>query len=164
MPYNPNNGSYYNAWNNMYYQSPNTTLGQSVMPQSYAQQPSSQPQGIIWVDGEVGAKAFQMPQGWPAGVPIPLWDANEKIIYLKSMNQMGMPNPLQKIRYTIEENQMQLLPSQVSGNTQEVHNYATKDDMDRMKEDIREIREMLKGNQSGRNQNGSNSGERGGNR
>jgi len=161
MPYNPSNGSYYNAWNNMYYPQPNT-LGQPVMPQSYAQQPSTPSQGIIWVDGEVGAKAFQMPQGWPAGAPIPLWDTNDQIIYLKSMNQMGMPNPLQKIRYTIEETQaQQLLPSPVSGNTQEVHNYATKEDLDRMKE---EIREMLKGNQSGRNQNGSNSGERGGNR
>lgn len=61
------------------------------------------PMGIIWVDGEVGAKAHQMPAGWPVNTPLPLWDTNDTIIYLKSTNQMGMPNPLQRIHYRMEE-------------------------------------------------------------
>ena len=59
--------------------------------------------GLNWVDGEVGAKAYQMPSGWPANQPIALWDTNDTVIYLKSINPMGMPNPLQKAHYTLEE-------------------------------------------------------------
>ena len=76
-------------------------------PQQQSAQQAAQPgqTGIIWVDGEVGAKAYQLPQGWPANTPMPLWDTNDTIIYLKSTNPMGMPNPLQKIYYRMEETQ-----------------------------------------------------------
>lgn len=69
-------------------------------PMSAAQQPQ---QGLIWVDGEAAAKAYQMPAGWPANTPIALWDTNDTIIYLKSTNQMGMPNPLQIAEYQLRE-------------------------------------------------------------
>lgn len=69
---------------------------------SAAMQPQ-QTQGLIWVDGEVGAKAYQLPPGWPANTPLALWDTNDTVIYLKSTNQMGMPNPLQIAHYQLEE-------------------------------------------------------------
>lgn len=70
-------------------------------PQQYSWS-MPQNQGLIWVDGEAGAKAYQLPAGWPANTPIALWDTNDTVIYLKSHNQ-GMPNPLQKARYQLEE-------------------------------------------------------------
>ena len=59
--------------------------------------------GLKWVNGEEAAKAYPMPTGWPPNKPIALWDTNDTVIYLKSCNQMGMPNPLQKARYQLEE-------------------------------------------------------------
>ena len=68
----------------------------------YSQQ-QQQPQGLIWVDGEAAAKSYQMPAGWPANTPLALWDTNDTIIYLKSINNMGMPNPLQIAEYQLRE-------------------------------------------------------------
>lgn len=115
-------------------------------PQSYG---TGIQNGINWVDGEVGAKAFQMPAGWPADKPIPLWDSNDMVIYLKSINQMGMPNPLQKIRYQMDEKsggrygeaqrRMERIesgdaePVQVNPDMSE---YARKDDLESMKKEI----------------------------
>lgn len=103
---------------------------QAYIPQSNLA-PTQQPIGIIWVDGEVGAKAYQLPTGWPVNAPMPLWDTNDTIIYLKSTNQMGMPNPLQKIHYTMDE-----APKQ-SFTSADMSAYATKDDLARMKEELK---------------------------
>jgi hypothetical protein len=117
---------YTNAWN---YPNP--------MAQSYTPQPA-QTQGLQWVDGEVGAKAYQMPAGWPANTPIALWDTNDTIIYLKSINQMGMPNPLQKAHYTLEEHRgTGPAMSNTSGDDAPVMtDYVKKDDLERMKQDL----------------------------
>lgn len=118
------------------------------MQTQYAQptasyQAQQQPVGIIWVDGEVGAKAYQLPANWPVNAPMPLWDTNDTVIYLKSTNQMGMPNPLQKIHYTMEEVKVTPMVGN-SGNTQpalpapDMSNYVTKDDLNRIKEELKE--------------------------
>ena len=78
----------------------------AYLPAPYTNWSTMQPQqtqGLIWVDGEVGAKAYQLPPGWPANTPLALWDTNDTVIYLKSTNQMGMPNPLQIAHYQLEE-------------------------------------------------------------
>lgn len=85
--------TYQPAWGQQMY--PNMQTAMSQAPQNV--------KGIEWVDGEVGAKAFQMPAGWPANTPIALWDTNDTVIYLKSINAMGMPNPLQIAHYQLEE-------------------------------------------------------------
>lgn len=114
--------------------------GQSMAAQpqmSYAAAQQQTGQGIIWVDGEVGAKAFQMPQGWSPNTPIPLWDTNDTIIYLKSTNQMGMPNPLQKIHYQMEEmqpkhmgaSQAMLTSGDAAASTQDMSQYIRRDEM-----------------------------------
>ena len=80
---------------------------QSMMqqPQQVSQAMAQGDHGLKWVDGEVGAKAYQMPSGWPPNTPIALWDTNDTVIYLKSINPMGMPNPLQKAHYKLENYQ-----------------------------------------------------------
>lgn len=166
MPYYGNQQNFMNQPGySSYYQAPQPNYQSYLAPAAQPQIPSL---GINWVDGEVGAKAFQLPAGFPAGVPIDLWDTNDKVIYLKSINPAGMPNPLQKLRYTFEDQpQTNYLPSGSSstGNYNATNeNFVTKDDLNSFKN---EIREMLKPNQSGRNQNGngnmSSQSNRGGN-
>lgn len=101
--------------------------------QSYTPPAQSYPGVIVGVDGEAAARAYQMPAGIPAGVPIALWDTNGQFIYLKSMNPTGMPNPIQKLTYTREEAQQQasMLPGQ-SGD------YVTKADLEKLKKEILE--------------------------
>lgn len=127
-------------------------VGQQMYPQfqgtqmSFANQQLPQAQiqngmGIKWVDGEVGAKAFQMPAGWPANQPIPLWDTNDTVIYLKSINPMGMPNPLQKAHYTLEGTNSGEKTTGYSGDTEpkcnhDMTQYVKKEDLERMKQDL----------------------------
>lgn len=138
---------------------------QIPMQQSYAPQQTQPLKVMEWVEGEIGAKAFQMPAGWPPNTPIPLWDSTDTVIYLKSINHVGMPNPMQKLKYTIEGQTQQPL---LSGNSeQDMSQYVTKRDFEQLRN---EIRSMNNGGNSGNtanpgiNQNGSNSGQNGGNR
>ena len=127
---------------------------------SYAQGQQQTPMGIIWVDGEVGAKAYQLPIGWPSNTPLPLWDTNDTIVYLKSTNPMGMPNPLQKIHYTMED-QPKAPMMQTSGTAalpsgdaheHETENFVTKDDLERMKQELRETLTDAMANAAANNQ------------
>lgn len=175
--------NYYNPYN-FYPVTYANQMGYSGMPmqpaqmsqQSYATAPAQQgPKMMEWVEGEVGAKAFQMPNGWPANSPIPLWDSTDTVIYLKSWGPMGIPNPMQKLRYEMPEQQTQNLLAAGNGMsgassanevTPDMSHYVTKDDLNQMKE---EIRKMMATNVNF-NQNGSNNGQnasngnRGGNR
>ena len=181
--------SYYNPYNYLYPAGYQSGMGQNTyMPYVNQQMPMQQSgqtqiESMKWVEGEVGAKAFQMPAGWPANTPIPLWDSSDTVIYLKSWSPMGIPNPMQKLHYSIEEQPNPALLTQgQSGassaeNTQEaIHmpdmsQYATKSELEQMREEINKMRINQSGNMSASingnmsasqtNQNGSN---RGGNR
>ncbi len=121
--------NYYNPYNNM--------NGMYQPNQSYSQNVKS----MEWVDGKVGAQAFQMPQGWPSETPIVLWDNSEKKIYLKSWNQMGAPNPIQELEYTIKERANPvLLPANISG---EMKGEASKEDIEELKKEFAEIKEQI---------------------
>lgn len=158
--------NYYNPYN--FY--PQSYMSQGMMyPQMQPQQSFSQqatgPKMMEWVEGEVGAKAFQMPNGWPANSPIPLWDSTDTVIYLKSWGPMGIPNPMQKLRYELPEQQNQAMlmngnSGMINGNSQQ-----TQIDMSQFvtKQDLEDLKKELRSNRSN-NQNGSNSGQnRGGN-
>lgn len=158
--------SYYNNPYNLYPASYANQMGYSgmampqvqppVMQQNMPQQP--QLKAMEWVEGEIGAKAFQMPVGWPANQPIPLWDSTDTVIWLKSWGPMGIPNPLLRIPYENPQQQNQMfLGNGQSGATEpanpqpDMSNYATKDDIDSLREEVR----MLRQHNNQRNQNGS---------
>lgn len=162
----------------------------STPPVSTQTQPQQQVKTMEWVDGEVGAKAFQMPSWLPANVSIPLWDSTEPYIYFKSWNQMGMPNPLQKIKYDptpVQNEPQKMLPQGQSGaanagtsnnqngiSTEETlkvdtANFVTKDEFLQMKEELKEIIQKQAQAQNCINQiptenSNRNAGNRGGNR
>lgn len=141
-----NNFIGYGYPNNMPYQQGNQMqMGYSQQMQNGYSQTQQQKVGIEWVDGEVGAKAYQLPQGWPANVPMPLWDTNDTVIYLKSVNAMGMPNPLQKVHYTMEQGQQSnqsMLPA--NDISTDMSNYVTKTDFEALKEEIKAMIGTLK--------------------
>lgn len=160
--------NYYNPYNFYPVQYANQ-IGYSGMPSQQivpmASQPSiAQPQlkAMEWVEGEVGAKAFQMPQGWPANQPIVLWDSTDTIIWLKSWGPMGIPNPMQKLKYVMPEQQSQsyLMSGANEGNTAsnasmdsnpDMKNFATKDDITSLREEIRQL--SMRGMSRSMNQN-----------
>jgi len=123
-------------------------IGQQLYPQYAAQNmtqqqtPTVQPggHGIIWVDGEVGAKAYQFPAGWPANQPLALWDTNDTVIYIKSCNAMGMPNPIQRARYVLEDANSGEKTRGYSGDAKpempDMSEYVKKEDLERLKQDL----------------------------
>ena len=58
----------------------------------------SQQNGIIWVSGEAGAKAYMV----APNNTIQLWDSESQTIYLKSADASGMPS-IKTLDYTIRE-------------------------------------------------------------
>lgn len=52
-------------------------------------QPSPAPQqGMIWVQGETGAKSYMV----ASGNTVPLWDSENQTIYIKSVDASGIPS------------------------------------------------------------------------
>lgn len=88
-----------------------------------------------WVEGEVGAKAFQMPAGWPVNTPIALWDSTEKRIFLKSWNQMGMANQMQELTYEMKD--APIILENLSG--KDMSNYVTKEDFEELKRELKSL-------------------------
>lgn len=70
---------------------PQTQMPQSV-PTQQTQQSSS---GIVWVQGEAGAKAYPV----QAGTSMLLMDSEREQFYLKSTDMSGMPMPLRLFTY-----------------------------------------------------------------
>lgn len=70
--------------------------------QNYTPQPQIQPQtdnGIVWVQGESGAKSYFV----AAGKSALLMDSEEQKFYIKSADISGMPLPLRTFTYTEEK-------------------------------------------------------------
>lgn len=95
----------------------------NVPAQSGNQQPQNS--GIIWVQGEAGAKSYLV----APNTTVQLWDSEEQVIYLKSADASGMPS-IKTIDYTVRGDHPEDDSSQ----------YALKGDL----EDIREQIESLK--------------------
>lgn len=57
------------------------------------------------------------------------------------MNPMGMPNPLQKIRYQMEETAQMMLPAGQSGETkpETKEKYITRDEFEKMKQELEDL-------------------------
>ena len=62
------------------------------------QQTNTQQNGIIWVSGEAGAKAYMV----APNNTVQLWDSESQTIYLKSADASGMPS-MKVLDYTIRD-------------------------------------------------------------
>ena len=86
-------------------------------------QQQTQQNGIIWVQGEAGAKSYLV----APNTTVQLWDSESQTIYLKSADASGMPS-FKILDYTIREakNQPNNAPL---GADKEISAYATKDEI-----------------------------------
>lgn len=97
------------------------------MPQNSVQ---SSPNGITWVLGENAAKSF--PVG--AGQTVVLMDREEPIMYMKSVDQSGMPLPLRIFDITERTSE-----KQSSNVTKEVttNDYVSRKEFDEFRESVK---------------------------
>lgn len=115
---------------------------------------------MTWVGDEAEARGRQIPQGVSMYF---MWDSTQQKIYLKTLNQMGLPNPMQVIYYNFGNAQGVLSPG-VSGNEQPQQNqqeqsspqvdmsqYVTKDELNQMRNELRNT--MMRGSSSQQSQN-----------
>lgn len=76
--------------------------------------------GIIWVQGEAGAKAYFV----PAGKSAMLMDSEEQVFYIKTTDASGMPNALRIFDYKertqqLPKNDIAVAEQQPNTNSQE---------------------------------------------
>ncbi len=110
---------------------------QTYVPQMQVPQvpPQTQPQsnGIIWVQGEAGAKSYMV----APNNTVQLWDSENQVIYLKSADASGMPT-MKVLDYTIRQAE-----NQQSGNSlMQQSDYVTRDEFSAFEN---KIRQMIKG-------------------
>lgn len=86
-PYSYTGYSPYNQYQQTYYPSAYSPAAQSVVQQS---------SGIVWVQGEAGAKSYLV----GAGQSVLLMDSENSCFYIKSTDNSGMPMPLRVFDYT----------------------------------------------------------------
>ena len=95
------------------------------VPQYQAPQAQQQQNGIIWVSGEAGAKAYLV----APNTTVQLWDSESKVIYLKSADASGMPS-MKILDYSIRGEEAQAAAPAAE--------YATKEDLKTLEDKIRE--------------------------
>ena len=95
---------------------------QSAAPAQNVQAPF---EGVIWVQGEAGARAYPV----QAGRMAVLMDSEDSMFYMKAVDIYGMPQPLRKFRFSeITGEQKNLPPVQASQSPE----YITKDEFERI--------------------------------
>lgn len=110
--------------------------GQSyIQPQYYNPQPQ-QPQtsGIIWVQGEVGARSYLV----SPNTKVALWDSEAPIIYIKTSDQNGVPS-MRIIDYTYRD-----VPQQ-SQNQNNQNMYVTTDEFTTLKDEVNRLKDIVGG-------------------
>ena len=92
---------------------------QQAAPQQ-TQQAQQASGGIIWVQGEAGAKSYLV----APNTTVQLWDSEKQTIYLKSADASGMPS-MKTLDYTIREMPQAQAPTE----PQNAPAYATKEEL-----------------------------------
>lgn len=88
--------------------------------------------GIIWVQGENGAKSYLV----APNTTVPLWDSERKTIYLKSADASGMPS-IKYIDYTVRES------GQTANEILPHSGYATADDIEGIYQELDDIKKKI---------------------
>ena len=127
------------AYNNGY---PVTYPQMYYAPQYQPQQPQqAQGNGIIWVQGEAGAKSYLV----APNTTVQLWDSETQRIFLKSADASGMPS-MKVLEYTIRDQSPANAP--VAASTAQMTNppeYATHAEIDALAARIDALRAEMDG-------------------
>lgn len=96
----------------------------------YTPQVQQQQSGIIWVQGEAGAKSYLV----APNNTVQLWDSESQTIYLKSADASGMPS-MRILDYTIRDN--------APVNPQKGQAFATVSEISRLEAEIERLKERM---------------------
>ena len=113
---------------------------QPIYPQ-YQQpimQNQNQQNGVIWVQGEAGAKSYLV----APNNTVQLWDSESQTIYLKSADASGMPS-MKVLDYTIRDLAKNTPSAPPTVSTDKISDYATKDDLRGVSEQITALRDRV---------------------
>ena len=97
----------------------------------YTQQPQNT--GLIWVQGEAGAKSYLV----APNTTVQLWDSEAQTVYLKSADASGMPS-LKILDYTIRE---AATPAQSLSNASA--QYVTKEEFETLYGQIKALKKQI---------------------
>ena len=101
------------------------------------QQPQQQ-NGIIWVSGEAGAKAYMV----APNNTVQLWDSESQTIYLKSADASGMPS-FKVLDYTIRETAKNVANAAPVITDDKLSTFATKDEIKAVSDRISALAERV---------------------
>lgn len=90
---------------------PQQQMQQPVVQQPQVQQQPINDNGILWVQGEAGAKSWAV----APGKSVMLMDSESNTFYIKSSDNSGMPMPLRVFDYkerTVQQSQPQVIQHQ----------------------------------------------------
>lgn len=116
----------------------------SYQPQSSYQAPQSFPQpsnGIVWVQGKSGANEYPV----AAGNSILLMDNTCNKFYVKTTDPTGIHKTVQEFEYKeVKDIQNESeSPQRVDTIKQDLTGYATKDDLNRLEKEFKDVKELL---------------------
>lgn len=105
---------------------PQQQLTQPVVQQQQqvVQQPVNE-NGILWVQGEAGAKSWAV----APGKSVMLMDSESNTFYIKASDQSGMPMPLRIFDYTERTTQQQSQPQVVQHQEIDTSQFVTRDEL-----------------------------------
>ena len=103
---------------------------------SYANQ--QQQNGIIWVQGEAGAKSYMV----APNNTVQLWESESQTIYFKSADASGMPS-FKILDYTIRDSVKTAANSPVSVSQDNLSGYATKDEIKAVSEQLSALKKKV---------------------
>ena len=121
------------AYNNVFpvsyqpYYQPTYQTATMVNQQNNQQQQNS---GIIWVQGEAGAKSYLV----APNTTVQLWDSENQVIYLKSADGSGMPS-MKTLEYTVRGAES---PSEALKDVK--HNFISKDELEALKGELEALK------------------------
>lgn len=89
--------------------------------------------GIIWVQGEAGAKAYPV----APGNSMLLMDSESECFYIKTTDASGIPMPLRVFTYT------EIVQEEVTEPKIDTTNFATQTDLDKLRQELRNALDEL---------------------
>ena len=111
---------------------------QNYQSQMQSQSQAPQSGGIIWVQGEAGAKSYLV----APNNTVQLWDSESQTIYLKSADASGMPS-MKILDYTIRSNSPVITQNNVIGPVGNIENAATQQDIKALQAQIDIIKQQV---------------------
>ena len=121
------NNYFPNGYGQQYFPQFQSMVGTQMSSPNQPQQQS----GIIWVQGEAGAKSYLV----APNTTVQLWDSEAQVIYLKSADASGMPS-MKIIDYTIR-NAAPTTQQQMPQGQQVL--YVTKNEFDAFKQEVQKM-------------------------